>query len=277
MYDTSTAGSRPVHVNTLYYSKQPILDYGHYPYSSALSNSNPLPHTNPKASSSIKNDTKMKLVLEELFPKRLLVIRATDQTIRDVPAHRVAPLAVSHRTGQVVHTLGRSLFVTSAGAATSSSGCEDNQDVSMVMMRRARCLHVVKYSMDADANIELLTTEHEQIGRNVTSSPSATVAQLSIARVHLIRLWKWIQRAELMCEEAAVVATTGSNADEFNSLTLSSPMGGEPTLVSDAYWPAKSLLDAGVLQLLQLDDGKPDANGYSDSLCCATYESEGRR
>lgn len=51
-----------------------------------------------------------------------------------------------------------------------------DEDISATMMRRARCLHVTRYSMDTSSNITMLSQELPSEGQ-------------SLDRERLLRLW----------------------------------------------------------------------------------------
>jgi WD40 repeat protein len=236
-YDTLTSGSRPVHTNTIRTGK-PIEDFTHYPFAD-------LEEFGSSDTPSSGATLKKKKVFSELLSKRIVAVEG-NQTLSVVAAHRIAPIVVSHRTGQVIHTLGRTLWLESASegpAAMEYPDIRSNEDISATMMRRAGCLHVAKYSMAASPNIKMLASELS--GSQGASSLTTTNP--------LLRLWRWIERAEALCSEPA-----DDSFDESN-------------------WPAKGLVDAGVLKLLELDEGQSEGQSYSDSLSCATYDSAGRR
>lgn len=235
VYDTSTSGSRPIHVSTINH-KKPIVDFTHYPYHN-------LENSLPESWHSTRLTRK---VLEELFSKRLIVVH-DDQSLCDFPAHRIAPLAVSPRTGQVVHALGRTLLLDASpdGPTTIERPfLSIDEDISATMMRRARCSHFANYSIDTALNIDILTNEATTLMNTQTLSE----------REQLIRLWKWIQRVEALCEESS---------DEYTN--------------PPEEWVVKGLMDAGALQLLEANAVKRETKNYSDSLCCATYDSDSRR
>jgi WD40 repeat protein len=236
-YDTLTSGSRATHTNSIH-TRRPIVDFTYYPFAD-------LEYSAFKDAPSSDGILKKKKVFAELFPKRIVAVEG-DQTVRVVAAHRIAPVAVSYRTGQVIHALGRTIWLGSASEGPAAIEClkiRCDEDISATMLRRARCLHVAKYSMDTSSNIKMLASELSGSRENVASSHTSTE--------QLLRLWRWIQRAELLCYESSDVAW-----DDVS---------------------AKGLVDAGVWKLLELDEGKLGQQSYSDSLSCATYDSEGRR
>lgn len=183
-------------------------------------------------------------VLISLLKKDIVAIDG-DQNVTVMAAHRNAPIQVSPRTGQMVHTLGPSLWLESEGPCAMESPSEEispPDDISKIMLRRASCLHADKYSMDIASNIDVLSKESSQL-RGTTAGASTE---------QLLRLWRWIQLAEAFC-----------NADgSFDDVPI---------------WAARSLSEAGVVKLLELDKGKPEQCSFSDSLSCSTYDSPGRR
>jgi hypothetical protein len=236
LYDYNTLSSRPTNVSATR-MRQSVLDFAHYPFvATSFSGS-------ARSQISTEHNAK-KNVLAELLPKRIVAIHG-DQSVHVVPAHRIAPITVSQRTGQIIHALGRTLFASSL-APGSIEGSErlENEDVSAVMWRRARCLHVAKYSMDASSNIKLLSGEISERASGVSTK----------AAEEQLRLWKWILRVETLCSE---------NVDD--------------SLGNGHSWSSKSLVDSGVYKLLALDEASPEQKRYSDTLSCATYDSPGRR
>lgn len=123
----------------------------------------------------------------------------------------------------------------------------DNEDISATMMRRARCLHVTKYSMDTASNIKMLAREMPPEGRTVE-------------RENLLQLWIWIHRIEVL--------VFGGNAEDIMD-------------EGSAFWASKGLDSVGVWNLLHMGResdqiGREDVH-FSDSLACKTYDSTFRR
>lgn len=109
----------------------------------------------------------------------------------------------------------------------------------------------MKYSMDTTANIKLLA-------ENGLQAEGAWKENVRSQREALLRLWSWIERVESLCSE--------------KSEDLYAADGG--TL----NWAAKGLIDAGAWRLLRADDGvAKDEEIFSETLCCTTYDSPGRR
>lgn len=236
-YDTLTSGSRAMHTNTIR-TRKPIVDFTHYPFAEVEN----FESSEPPSSDSVFEKKK---IFAELLPKRILAVKG-DQFVSIVAAHRIAPISVSQRTGQVIHTLGGTLYFGSTSEGPAAMECPDirsDEDISATMIRRAGCLHVAKYSMSTSSNIKMLA--NELTGSHQDSSLTTTD--------QLLRLWRWIQRAEALCCEP-----TDDSLDESN-------------------WPAKGLVDSGVLKLLEIDEGQSEEKSYSESLSCATYDSAGRR
>jgi hypothetical protein len=236
-YDTFTASSRPTHTTTIR-TRKPTSYFIHYP-------NEHLEYSGTRDESIAEEMKRQKnQVFSELFRKEIVVVES-DQSVNVVAAHRIAPIQLSPRTGQLVHTLGPTLWLGSASegpAAMESSKIRSDEDISATMLRRARCLHVAKYSMDISSNIEMLALESSKFqGTTVGSSTE-----------QLLRLWRWIQLAEAFCH-------------------------ADGTFDEVPNWPAKSLSEAGVAKLLELDKGKPEQCSYSSTLFCSAYDSVGRR
>jgi hypothetical protein len=230
-YDTSSTGSRPILTSTIH-SGKPIESFTHYPYTKVNI------HDVKEASSLDRSLWQKQWVMADLFSKQIVAVES-DLTVNVVACHRLAPIELSPRTGQLIFSVGQSLLLgsTSDGpSAMEGSHIQVSDDVSTTMLRRAQGLPIAKYSMDIASNIEMLTEESLQCSGSIASSCE-----------RLIRLWKWIQLAEGFCQ------------DDVPS------------------WPAKGLNEAGVVNLLKLDQGKPEQSCYSDSLSCFTFDSEGRR
>jgi hypothetical protein len=232
-YDTFSNVSRPIFTSTAGANKT-IMGFTHYPYSNLQS------HDDYRSITVDDKSFQKKRVMLELFPKQIVAV-CSDQTVNVVSCHRIAPLAVSPRNGQIVHAIGQSLLLGSATegpAAMERFEMQSHHDISAIILRRAQGSAIGKYSMDIASNIEILT--EESLKFNETSSTSSVE--------QLLRLWKWIQLAEVFCQE-----------DTPN-------------------WPAKSLIDAGVAKLLVSDRGGTQENqSFSDSLGCFTFDSPGRR
>lgn len=133
----------------------------------------------------------------------------------------------------------------SAKAEAGSKDKIDVEDVSAVMMRRAKCQHVVRYSMDPTSNIKVIL--QESTNRGTWGS-----------RQSLLRVWSWIERVEELCGDLVE--------------------GGDGSAKSGFFWPAKGLLDAGVARLVATLNVQhdPDVEAFSEALHCVTYESIGR-
>ena len=231
-YDTLSTVSRPIFTSTSR-TDRTITSFTHYPYTNA-------PSDDDTGSNNSHDDTSHKRrVMMELFPKQIVAV-CGDRTVNVVSCHRIAPLAVSPRSGQIVHSIGQSLFFGSAAegpAAMEGSDPQGDNDISAIILRRAHGTDNTKYSLDIASNIGILTEESLKYCKGVSSS---SIEQL-------LRLWKWLKLAEGFCRE-----------DTPN-------------------WPAKSLIDAGVAKLLEFDKGKQESQSYSDSLGCLIFDSEGRR
>jgi hypothetical protein len=120
-------------------------------------------------------------------------------------------------------------------------------DVSVVMMRRAKCQHVVRYGMDPTLNIKVLLQEQHDHTRNAGSSPLD----------ELLRVWGWVERVEEICAEADVHCDGSS--------------------VAGFYWPAHGLVDGGVSSFISSSKEETDVQLVSDTLGCVTYDSPRRQ
>lgn len=237
VYDYDLSSSRPTHVNTIY-ANEPMVDICLYPYNKLDSNM-------------LSKATSDEAIISAFFPKRLVAVY-NDRTVHDVARHTLAPVAISRRDGRVVHAFGRTLFVGSTSIGPSAMERLEidpmEEDISATMMRRARCQHVARYSMDTTSNIKILAED------GILAEQSANKRSSPI-RDALLRLWSWIERVESLC----------SDADEL--------WGGDV----GPGWPAKGLIDAGAKRLLQTFQMDREEQVYSESLACVTYESAGRR
>merc|ERR1712003_399319 len=82
--------------------------------------------------------------------------------IYDLPKFQIALICVSNRDGRVVHSLGKTVLMgsTMLGASAMENKIRDpNEDISSTMMRRARCLHATRYSVDAATNLQMFFDE----------------------------------------------------------------------------------------------------------------------
>jgi hypothetical protein len=186
-------------------------------------------------------------LLETLYPRRMLAV-LDDRTVYDMAKHgAIAPVAISRRDGRLVHALGSNVWVgstTEGPSAMESSNITCDEDISATMMRRARCLRVARYSMNTSSNIKMLSEDLP------TGDPSSDVLS---ARLALLRLWSWIDRIESLSVDAEDIE-------------------------DECHWPAKGLLDAGMLRLLGMDTEPPvDDVTYSDTLSCYIHDSAARR
>ena len=194
-------------------------------------------------------------------PQRLLAVY-NDGTVTDLPTKQVAPVAFSSRDGRNVSAFGANLFVGSTSespAAMEKPSFHPSEDISARMMRRARCLHMKRYSTDATSNLEMLSLEQKVfLGTQEEQDQSRNELNSSLEHLHL--LWSWIERVENLCFR-----------NSFNS-PIDAP-----------EWTAKTLCDAGVLHILKLD--VPDINeittfdsfSKSDVFNRNVYDSPSRR
>eukprot|EP00977_Amphora_coffeiformis_P008650 scaffold1959_cov162-Amphora_coffeaeformis.AAC.7 len=177
--------------------------------------------------------------VSEIYHNRAIVC-FNDGTVHDVAKHRIAPVGISKRDGRLAQTLGAVLRIGSTAegpAAMESLKIRPGEDVSATMMRRARCLHVARYSMDTNSNIKLLSEDGIVASSDKEVSPT---------RESLLRLWIWVDRMESFF------------ADDDGSL------------------PVQSLVEAGASNLLQNVPGEETVN-FSDTLSCSVFTSPSRR
>jgi hypothetical protein len=128
-----------------------------------------------------------------------------------------------------------------------------DEDISSTMMRRASCTNELKYSMDIKSNISLMVSECKILDVNRKGEAHTST------RNQLLRLWTWIDRVEGLVME-------NTKEDGWEEL------GGSSS------WSTKNLSNAGAWRLLQFDEGiEAEMQIMSDTLCCMTYDSDGRR
>ena len=191
-----------------------------------------------------------------LFPNRLLVVN-NDHIVTNTARSCVAPLAISQRDGRLVHCLGKTLWFGSTGegpTAMERPGLSMDEDISATMMRRARCVNVLKYGLDTTANIELLSNEEMEYAREYCGEKKRESPPLT--HEALLRLWTWIERIEEIGSQ---------ELDEFDD-------------GHSFKWATGSLVDAGAWNLLQMDGpGETEMKSYSEELACDVYESPDRR
>jgi hypothetical protein len=167
------------------------------------------------------------------IPQRMLAVY-TDGTVTDLPTQQVSPIDLSSRDGRVANAIGSHVFIgsTSEGpAAMEKTLYNPSEDISATMMRRARCLHMKRYSTDATSNLQMLSLEQEAFlaMKEVNiESDDENIHLTSLEHLHL--LWSWIERVEKLC---------------FRN--------GNDSAIDGRFWPARTLCDAGVLHLLRLD------------------------
>ena len=227
-YDTTTFGSRPVLTGSNM-SSTPILDIAVNPLS--------FKHM-------VNQDESLDELAIDLYSDRMLTV-VNDRSVCDIAKHCKAPLAISHRDGRLIHAFGRCTWNGTTAGGSQEEDCP-SEDISAIMMRRARCLHESRYTVDAAANISMLSQA------NLHSFPGTID---SIRRQGLIQLWGWIARVEGLC-------------------------GYDVDCVSPPNWPAKGLVDSGVWCLLNLESTgniQDESVLVSRSLQCNTYDSPERR
>ena len=114
------------------------------------------------------------------------------------------------------------------------------------MMRRAKCLHINNYSTNPSSNLEMLSDE--------LKSRQSISGEIHLNSTKLWGLWKWIQRVEILNEEACSAIENGESPE----------------------WPARCLTSSGVLELLRKDKDNTKEK-LSETLQCTLYDSPMRR
>lgn len=114
------------------------------------------------------------------------------------------------------------------------------EDISATMMRRARCLHVARYSTDASSNLEMISREIHTIRTERNLNGNLEYTSLISSCEQLWRLWSWIDRVEQLC------------ARKEKDINIA---------IDERRLPAKGLHDAGLLSLLRMN--KKDAEDVS--------------
>ena len=166
------------------------------------------------------------------------------------------------------------------------------EDISARMMRRARCLHESRYSTDASDNVRMLEEEKELIlaqerqfhltksqQKKLSRSPSSSKEfHEVISNIdQLIHCWRWI----------ALVEHLSINQQRRNGSGDNNEMLHSENDATTASWPAKGLIDAGVLKLLRMSSQKNigddssnnwmDTKSTSQTLFCYVFDSPMRR
>lgn len=248
----------------------------------------------------------------ESYPHRTLAVTSQGQ-MKVIPESQAAPLAISKRDGRIVIGLGGTVrvgpstdgmfkfesrsFLTNyfraltyislapVRLALGPSAMEGqsilNEDISARMMRRARCFHASRYSTDARDNVRMLEEEKEKIlaqehlhlssqkNRSQSSSSSSKEFNDVIANINqLFHCWRLIA----LVEHLSIDQRGSSDNEMLNSDDI-------------AAWPAKGLIDAGVLKLLRMSscDVPDESNNWmdtkntSDTLFCDVFDSPMRR
>jgi len=204
------------------------------------------------------------------YPHRILTVSSQGE-VSIIPESQVAPIAISKRDGRIAHGLGDTVWVgsTTEGPSAMEGGLAfAKEDVSSRMMRRAICLHDVRYSTDAENNVIKLEEEKEQLFAQRRIQLSQARSEISDEDFseslrnleQLLHSWRWIALIE----------------------NLSAEQKGEEN--SDDFFPAKGLIDAGVMKLLRMtsretaDNGSsPDNGSKSATLFCDIYDSPPRK
>ena len=271
-YDTRSPGSRSLPVGVSYLDTDGIEDEDAFVQNLAYQPQNFRPSGANSASQQIANPF-------ELYPHRTLAVSSQGQ-MKVIPESPAASLAISSRDGRIASSCGGTVWMGTP-TARSPSGMESQslstEDISSQMMRRARCFHASKYSTDARDNVHMLEQEREQIlaqehmnlskQSNHTSRSSSDEFQTVLANIdQLLHCWRWIALVEHLSIDQRAESETLNSEDA-------------------AVWPAKGLVDAGVLKLLRMSsrDNQEESNNWmdtkkaSDTLFCDVYDSPMRR
>jgi len=198
----------------------------------------------PSATYDCINNDDLSGATKMIYPRRLLTV-TSGRKVNATPNFQSAPLSISARDGRIAHSFGNAVWTGSASigpSAIEKTVPSHDEDISAVMMRRARCLHVASYSTDPASNLIMLSKEYSQDKSNGKGGASNNQ--------ELWRLWNWIERVEFLCEDAFELEESGEQS----------------------LWPVKSLVDAGATHLLHMDD-EVDEGMKSESLQCITYDS----
>eukprot|EP00563_Minutocellus_polymorphus_P004797 CAMPEP_0181040406 /NCGR_PEP_ID=MMETSP1070-20121207/11030_1 /TAXON_ID=265543 /ORGANISM="Minutocellus polymorphus, Strain NH13" /LENGTH=1149 /DNA_ID=CAMNT_0023118411 /DNA_START=133 /DNA_END=3579 /DNA_ORIENTATION=+ len=242
-YDTSASGSRPA-----------LVGFRHSP--SDIQSMAFVPALSHRSESHCTDS--------DFYPHRILAVSG-DSVVQDIATFQAAPLDISKRDGKIGFCLGQNAWIGAKGdVPTAMDGASDRtsgEDVSATMMRRAKALHSVRYSMEAGANLDVLREEKKAsaVGSN-TPDPFLKDGTNTVddpKNEELIRVWKWIERVEGLCS-----AETGQMGEE---------------------WYAKGLVDAGVYRLLRMDTSSSSSSSAGDTVSksssfgCNIYASSRRR
>ena len=204
------------------------------------------------------------------YSRRILSVTSKGE-VNLTPESKDAAVAISKRDGRIAHALGDTVWVgaaTDGPAAMEGDSILINEDVSSRMMRRAICLHDVKYSIDARNNVTKLEEEKEklfaqrlvQLSQDKFQTSDDDFSETLRNLEQLIHSWRWIALIELLSQEQKL----GESSEEF--------------------WPAKGLIDAGVMKLLRMtsreasdNDSLSDNVSKSPTLFCDVYDSAPRK
>ena len=214
----------------------------------------------------------------EYYPHRKLAVTSQGQ-IQVIPELYTAPLSISKRDGRVASCLGGTVWI---GPTTDNNGPSSilTEDISARMMRRARCFHDTRYSTDANDNVRMLEEEKEHIlaqksdkSLQQSSASNSHEFNQNIANIDMLaHCWRWIALIEHLSIEQRSETNTGHST----------------SIEDDTFaWPAKGLIDAGVMKLLRMssrrdnqdESGNPfmDTKKMSDTLFCDVFDSPMRR
>ena len=186
----------------------------------------------------------------DLYPFRMLAVQG-DGAVQDLASHQVAPINISNCDGRTAFSMGRTVWFDSDTTTFMDRSTKNaRDDISALIIKRARYLHSSRYAMDAKSHLDLLEKETRDELSN--SAGGMDVSR----REDLTRLWRWVERVESLCAER-------------------DDTGGTDELPP---WPAKGLIDAGVYRLLRLNT--EESNDYlldtvtkSEALGCNLYDS----
>jgi len=214
----------------------------------------------------------------EFYPHRTLAVSSQGQ-IQAIPECHAAPLAVSKRDGRIATGLGGTVWIgpTTDGPSAMEGQSILTEDISARMMRRARCFHASRYSTDARDNVRMLEEEkglilaqehlHLSQKKKLQTSSSKEFIKVISNIDQLLHCWRWIALVEYL----SIDQRSGENEIVYSE--------------DITAWPAKGLIDAGVLKLLRMSsrDIPDESNNWmdtksaSDSLFCDVFDSPMRR
>jgi hypothetical protein len=130
--------------------------------------------------------------------ERFLVV-LQDRSVRDVSLHTHAPVAISKRDGHILHAFQNHVW--------KASGVLPQNDISLVMKRRASCDQPERYAIDASSNIRIILKD----------PPSE---EHYFSHNSLVNLWRWIDRLETRPPEHLTPANALTEGGVLNLLKM---------------------------------------------------------